>query len=300
MAKLNRPPVIYSPTTLQDLLKIYSLNPDSLIYAGGTGLQFGSTGDNFQIRGSVINIAGVEELKKINRTDRYLELGASVPVSRVIDLGKSIVPEALYAALKQMGPPQIRNMATMGGNICRQANTMDIFPVLHLHDSQVELRKFRENRSPRRFLKGVGSRWIPVSRLLDNEGKITMDKGEILTRIRIPSENWSFQSYRKIDGPGAPLIFTALANMDKHIVTDIRLSFSTVREKLIRNRDIEAEMIGHRVPFSKRDLALLKGKLENYFKGTGESSFTTARASALTIQFLEKISEPVDEGSYFQ
>ncbi|MBN2655838.1 MAG: FAD binding domain-containing protein [Spirochaetales bacterium] len=296
MAKLNRPPVIYSPTTIQDLLKIYHLNPDALIYAGGTGLLSGAEGDILHIRGSVINIAGVEELKKINRTDRYLELGASVPVSKVIDLGKSIVPEALYIALKQMGPPQIRNMATIGGNICRQANTMDIFPILHLHDCQVELRRFREYRSPRRFLKGSGSKWIPVSRLIDNDGKIIMESGEILTRIRIPNENWTFESYRKIDGPGSPLIFTALARLDKHILTDIRLSYSTVREKLIRNRDLEAEMIGRRVPFSGRDLTLLEGKLEAYFKGTGESSFTTARASALTIQFLEKISEPVDEG----
>jgi len=300
MAKLNRPPVIYSPTSLQDLLKIYHLNPDSLIYAGGTGLLSGTEGDIFQLRGSVINIAGIEELKKISRTDRYLELGASVPVSRVIDLGKSIVPEALYRALKHMGPPQIRNMATIGGNICRQAVVMDIFPVLHLLDSQVELRRFRENRSPRRFLKGSGSRWTPVSRLINSEGKITMEPGEILTRIRIPGENWTFESYRKIEGPGTPLIFTAMARMDKHILTDIRICFSTVREKLMRSRDIEAEMIGHRVPFSSRELTLLGGKIGSYFQNAGESSFTTARASALTIQFLEKISEPVDEGLHFQ
>lgn len=299
MPKLKRPPVIYSPTTIQDLLKIYSLNRDSLIYAGGTGLLYGVESDIFHLRGSVINIGGVEELKKINRTDRYLELGAAVSISRIIDLGKTIVPQSLYRALKRIGPPQIRNMATLGGNICHQNVTLDVFPVLHLYDTQVELRSHKESRSPRHLLKS-GSRWIPISRLLDGRGKITMEPGELLTRIRIPSESWSYENYRKIDNSSSPLIFTALANMDKNIVTDIRICFSTFREKLMRNRDLEADMLGRRVPFSNRDLFFLKEKLVSYLLNAGESSFTTARAAALTIQFLEKISEPVEDTGSFK
>lgn len=299
MAKLNRPPVIYSPSTLQDLLRIYNLNQDAVIYAGGTGSLAGIDSDTFNIRGSVINITGIEELKKISRTDRYLELGATVTVSRILDLGKTIVPEALYTALRQMGPPQIRNMATIGGNICRRGRTMDIFPVFHLHDAQVELRKQREARSPRSLLKG-DSRWIPASRLIGSDGKVEMGKGEILTRIRIPNDNWTFQSYRKIGGLSSPLIFTAFANMDKYIITDLRLCFSTSGEKVIRNRDIEADLIGRRIPLNRREFNHLREKITDFFSSIGESPFTTARALGLTGQFLEKISEPVEEGAVFQ
>ena len=298
MARLNRPPVIYSPTNLQDLLKIYNLNKDAVIYAGGTGRYSREEGDLFNMRGSVINISGVEELKKISRTDRFLELGATVTVSRILELGKTIVPESIYAALKQMGPPHIRNMATLGGNLFRQGRTMDLLPVLHLHDAQAELRKFRDIRSPRRLLRG-DSRWIPAARLFGSDGTPDIAPGEILTRIRIPGDSWNFQTYRKIEGFPSPLIFTALANRDKFIITEFRLCFGTDREKILRNRDFEAEMIGRRIPLTRREIGGLGEKLGAWFQTVGLDGFTIARSLALTAQFLEKISEPVEEGTIF-
>lgn len=298
MAKVNRPPVIYSPSSLQDLLRIYSLNKDALIYAGGTKSLLQNESDNLSMKGSVINIMGIEDLKKINRTDRYLELGATATISRILELGKSIVPEALYSALKQLGPPHIRNMATIGGNICVSESTMDLFPLLLVHDAQLELRKQKELRKARRLLKG-DSKWIPASRFINNEGKINIEPGEILTRIRIPNDSWTFQDYTKTEGLSSPLVFTGLANVDKYIITDLRLCFSTSTERIIRKRDIEADLIGRRVPLSRKEISHLNGKLKEVFHSINETDFTTARAVALTDQFIEKISDPIADQVIF-
>lgn len=298
MASINRPPVIYSPSSLQDLLRIYNLNKDAVIYAGGTWSLLNQEREHFNLKGSVINIMAIEELKKISRTDRYLELGATVSISRILELGKSIIPEALYTALKQLGPPQIRNMATLGGNICVSSRKMDLFPVLHLHDAQIELRKQKDIRSARRLLKG-DSKWIPASRFINNEGKVTLVPGEILTRIRIPNENWQYQSYTKTGGISSPMVFAGLAGTDKYIITDFRICFSTAKERIIRNRDLEADLIGRRLPLSRKEMNSLKNKITQVFQSVSETDFTTARAIALTNQFIEKISDPIADQDLF-
>lgn len=298
MGKINRPPVIYSPSNLQDLIRIYNLNKDAVIYAGGTWSLRSQEGDLFNLKGSVINIMGIEELKKISRTDRYLELGSTVTISTILELGTSIIPEAFYSALKQMGPRQIRNMATIGGNICVSNRKMDLFPVLHLHDAQIELRKQRDLRSPRRLLKS-DAKWIPASRFINNDGKINMTPGEILTRIRIPNDTWEYQSYTKTEGPSSPLVFAGLAGTDKYILTDFRICFSTARERIIRNRDIEADLIGRRLPLSRKEIISLKEKISQLFLSINETDFTTAKAIALTAQFIEKISDPIADEDIF-
>ena len=298
MVKINRPPVIYSPTSLQDLLRIYNLNKDATIFAGGTISSLHNDTEHFNLKGSVINIMGIEELKKINRTDRYLELGASVTISRILELGKSIIPESLYKALKLTGPPQLRNMATIGGNLCKDSSKMDLFPMLHIHDAQIELKKLKDLRSPRRLLKG-DSKWIPASRFINNEGKINLSRGEILTRIRIPNDSWPFQNYTKTGGISSPLIFTALANTDKYIITDFRICFSTLKEPIIRNRDLEADMIGRRLPLSRKEISHLNSKVSDTFLKINETDFTTARAIALSNQFIEKICDPVNDEENF-
>jgi CO/xanthine dehydrogenase FAD-binding subunit len=298
MARINRAPVIYSPSNLQDLLRIYNLNKDALIYAGGTWSLLNREGEHFNMKGSVINIMDIDELKRINRTDRYLELGATVSVSRVLELGQSIIPEALFLALEQLGPPQIRNMATIGGNICVSNRKMDIFPVLNLHDAQIELRKQREMRTARRLLKS-DSKWIPASRFINNDGKISMDPGEIITRIRIPNDSWQCQSYTKTGSASSPLVFAGLASTDKYILTDFRICFSTTKERIIRNRDLEADLIGRRLPLSRKDIAALKSKISQVFQSLNETEFTTARAIALTGQFIEKISDPIADQDLF-
>jgi CO/xanthine dehydrogenase FAD-binding subunit len=298
MARINRAPVIYSPSNLQDLHRLSNLNKDAMIYAGGTWSLLNMDGEHFNMKGSVINIMDIEELKKINRTDRYLELGATVTISKILELGRSIIPEALYSALEYIGSPQIRNMATIGGNICISNRKMDLFPVLHLHDAQIELRKQKDLRTARRLLKS-DSKWIPASRFINNDGKINVAPGEILTRIRIPNESWQCQSYIKTGGTSSPLVFAGLASTDKYILTDFRICFSTAKERIIRNRDLEADLIGRRLPLSRKDIASLKSKVSQVFKSLNETEFTTARAIALTGQFIEKISDPIADQDLF-
>ncbi len=137
MEKINRPPVIYSPSTINDLLRILNLNKDALIYAGGTWTLDNQEGDILNMQISVINIMAIEELKKISKTDRFLEIGSTVTINKILELGKTILPEVFNTALKLVGSPQKRNMITIGGNICISDKKMDIFPLLHLLDTQI-------------------------------------------------------------------------------------------------------------------------------------------------------------------
>ncbi|MCP4163157.1 MAG: hypothetical protein GY760_24105, partial [Deltaproteobacteria bacterium] len=265
---------------------------------GGTWSLLNQEKDHFNMRGSVINLKTVDELKRINRTDRYLELGSTVTISKVLDLGKSIVPKALYSALKEIGPPQIRNMATIGGNLCISNRSMDLFPILNLLDTQIELRKHKDLRSRRKLLRR-DSRWIPTSRFINNEGETILTPGEIVSRIRIPNENWAFQTYTKIEGISSLLVFLGLATTDKYTISDFKISFSTSRERIIRNRELEADLVGRRIPLTRKEFNQINIKLTETFQNFKETDFTAARAIALTKHFIEEISDPVEEEDYF-
>ncbi len=81
------------------------------------------------------------------------------------------------------------------------------------------------------------------------------------------------------------------AETDKYILTDFRICFSTSKEKIIRNRDIEADFIGRRLPLTKKEYTHLNSKLSETFRNMNETDFSMARAIALTRQFIEKISD---------
>jgi hypothetical protein len=90
-----------------------------------------------------------------------------------------------------------------------------------------------------------------------------------------------------------------VASTDKYILTDFRICFSTTKERIIRNRDLEADLIGRRLPLSRKDIAALKSKISQVFQSLNETEFTTARAIALTGQFIEKISDPIADQDLF-
>lgn len=292
MTEMNRPPIIYSPSSLQELLKIYRNNKDAMLYGGGTWTLRNRERNHFNLKGPVINIMAVEELKKISRTDRYLELGAGVSIGRILALGKSIISGALYKALRDIGPPHIRNMATIGGNLCVSNKEMNLYPVLHLYDAQIELRSEKENQSPRRLLKGE-SRWLSASRFMDSDGNISIRPSEILTRIRIPNENWKYQTYSSTGGIDSPLVFIGLAETDKYVLTDLRIGFGTKKMPIIRSREIESDLIGRRMPLPRKEIMNLNQKLTKLFEIVDETDFTKARAIGFTRAFIEKIS--IDE-----
>ena len=130
---------------VDDVLASLSSRSDATILAGGTDLlveiNFG------RIRPThVVSIDRVEELKSFSRNG-HVRMGAGVTYTKMLETDIGSV--ALQEAARTIGSPQIRNAATIGGNLGTCSPAGDALPVLAALDATVVLRsKSGERRVP--------------------------------------------------------------------------------------------------------------------------------------------------------
>jgi xanthine dehydrogenase YagS FAD-binding subunit len=110
-----------SPNSLKQALALLSSNwSDSEILAGGTDL-LGRMKDGVSTPKRVVNIKGLPGVHAMSREGGGLRIGALVTLDRIAEA--SDVREnypALAHAVTEAASPQIRNMATIGGNLCQR------------------------------------------------------------------------------------------------------------------------------------------------------------------------------------
>ena len=90
---------------------------DCLIVAGGTDLAVKLAGENVVGR-VIIDVSQVAEMKKIELSNNILKLGAAVTFDEICR--SPLIPHSLNSireAAAEVGSPQIRNIATVGGNL---------------------------------------------------------------------------------------------------------------------------------------------------------------------------------------
>jgi len=236
---------VFAPPTLQELFDFWQRFPDAILYAGGTELVRGQGSRTFVLPGNLLALFRLEELRRISRTERYLEIGAAVTLDELLGLGK-ILPEILKLAVMQIATPQIRNLATIGGNLCCPQRRMDSFAPMVVLDAKFELRT------------ASTSRWIAAGRFAPDSGIPVLEKKELLTRIRIPLETWHHVSHCRIgqarwpDSEGA--VYSFIARAEKGILSETRLALAG--KELVRDREIENSIIGKSLPLHHREVAV--------------------------------------------
>lgn len=264
---------VFSPSTLAELFVFWNRFPNAVLYAGGTGLLRGQGGRTLTLPTNLISLAKVEELKRVTRTERYLEMGSAVSLGDLLALGK-IVPEALSLTLKGIANPQIRNLGTIGGNICSPGRSMDAAAVLVALDARYELRS------------ASAAKWVSSLRFETEKGVSFPGSQELLTRVRVPLEQWDYTVYRKIghahqlQGDSSTAVFIARAQKD--ILSEVRLVFSG--PTLIRERAIEASLAGKTLPLARREAQVFLDRWKTLFS---ESPYPEGLLRATLLNFIE-------------
>lgn len=241
----NNPPMIYTPTSVIELLNIYKKNPQALLFAGGTWTLSHQKDKIFHLGKAVINMGKLTELKKISRSERYLEFGSGVTLADILNLKTSIIHPILYHAIQSMATPQIQNQATIGGNLCVKDHRMSLFPALSVLNAQIELREIGK------------SRWVEIRHFINENNEPDIRPNELLTRIRIPIEDYEFQVNKSIgfklsagkDFAGC----TAVAKLHKEVVLELRVRIMDGKWHQFRPFQTESHIVGKKIPFSEKD-----------------------------------------------
>jgi len=237
---------VFLPKSFSELLRIYRDYPSAFLLAGGTAVSREHRGSGMiHLPDIVIHIDRIPELKRISRSERYFELGAGVPISRLLKVGQHVLPKVLTHAMRKIAHPAIRNHGTLGGNLSHQPRRLNTYGPLTILDARIELRSLGK------------SRWISVHRLYSKTGEFTLDPGEIISRIRVPFVDWNMQFFQKIGDPfvkpKTSLTFSALSDIKKGEITHFRAAFSFLGKSVLQDRELETVIIGKKVPLNEKN-----------------------------------------------
>jgi len=257
--------------------------PDSLLYAGGTGILYGKSGKYPDFPNNIIFLSRIEELSAIRRSEGYLEIGACAKLNRILGIGEHVLKPALYQAIKSIATHEIRNIATLGGNICSSYRKKTLYPLLTLLDCRLELRK-----------QG-GSRWINLKKfMIESEG---LENGEVLTRIRIPFNNFNNQAFiitgdLKSDYRNA-LTFACIASVQKEVLSDIRFSVGFRDNSVFRARDFEDALSGRKLPIFGLTEDPVYNRLTTALKSFDAeiSAFRKQQIEGMFLSFLHQLND---------
>jgi CO/xanthine dehydrogenase FAD-binding subunit len=225
----------YKPKSLIEVLEAIAYT-EHIVFAGGTDLmvkrkQWAGLLPNFDK--PVIFISDLNELKQIRLEEEYLYIGAACSFSSLIE--SPMIPDFYKKVFMQIASPAVRNMATIGGNICNSSPAGDSLPLLYALDADLVIES-----SCRRTL-------MPIGDFITGPGRNILTSSDLVTAIKLPIKEFEKICYKKVSPRKANALskvsFVALANKEKDIYKDIRIAFGSVAPTVIRSLDIEEEII---------------------------------------------------------
>lgn len=165
--------------SLKDACEYLHQNPETLVIAGGTDILIKIRNGKLK-NCSLLSIHGLDALKGIYLDDdENMIIGSGEIFSDITGhpLIKKYVP-MLGLAADQVGGPQIRNMGTIGGNICNGVTSADTASSLMAMDAELAVQGI------------AGLRTLPIEKFYLGAGKVDLRPGEILTSIKIYKDNY--------------------------------------------------------------------------------------------------------------
>lgn len=169
----------FEPETVREATELLRANPKLKIIAGGTDVLIKMHGGQLE-EAELLSIRKILELTDIRKTENgTIVIGPMATFTQVFNhpIMKENVPILTEAAIS-MGGPQIRNIATIGGNICNGATSADSASSLFALNAHLKLQHLQ------------GERVIPIQEFYLGPGKVDLKPGEVLTEILLYPEDY--------------------------------------------------------------------------------------------------------------
>ena len=173
----------FAPRYVTELKKILKKNIKSKLLSGGTDLSLTVTKDRKDIE-SIIYMHSIKELNYIKNNNKYIEVGATTPLSTFEVYINKYYPD-FNKILKRYGSTQIRNVATIAGNIATASPIGDNLPLLLVLDSQIVLQGVKKKKI------------LPINNFFINYRETKLKEGQFIHSVRIPILNKNiFKAYK--------------------------------------------------------------------------------------------------------
>lgn len=218
------------------------------VLCGGTDLTPQTDAGRIRYAGTLMNIRRIEGLSGISASNGRVRVGALTTVTEIAEneLIRQAAP-VLVEAADQFASDQIRNAASIGGNICNASPAGDmIIPFLVL-DACVELASWKDN-APQ-------TRSVPLAELFTGPGRTVKRDDELLTAVVFDQPAEAFVAHFRKSGPRPALEIATVSigvggSLDHGALRNVRVALGAVAPTPLRARHAEAALEGRRLDAS--------------------------------------------------
>jgi CO/xanthine dehydrogenase FAD-binding subunit len=237
-----------APRTLEEATEILSEN-ECLLFAGSTDVLPQTRSGKRKFKPALVNLKRIEALRGIERDGRSFRRGALTTVTEVLEseILKEHAP-VLVEAADRFASGQIRNAATLGGNLVNASPAGDLIPPLLILDADVEL------------ASSSGRRRLPLSDFFLGPGKTRIEPTEVLARIcfEAPGDDFvaSFRKFGTRPAMDIAVVSVALGcSIRDGVVTRARGAFGAAAPTPVRGIRTEAVLEGRALDHGARAAA---------------------------------------------
>ena len=230
----------YPAKNVDDAIGALMGDPEAMLISGGTDLLLKFRTGEYSER-SLVSIHGLGELTGV---EKHPDMIVIKPCTSFTDIIKDpVIRETLPAfcgAAGQIGSPQIRNVATIGGNICNGAVSADTAPLLLVYNALLELKD--EN--------GIVD--MPIQEFYTGPGKTVRKRTQILTSIKIATPDYERRGahYIKFGVRNAMEIATVgcaasvMLSGGSTVIEELRIAFGVAAPTPVRCPETEKAVSG--------------------------------------------------------
>ncbi len=276
------------PKTIEEVAALVAGSDSSIAYiAGGTDLviaiEQGLRAD------LIIDISQMDALNFVDVDSNSIRIGAATPVSvlaRHRELSRSLT--ALAQAAAQFGSEQIRNRATIGGNIASTIPAGDLLPVLKCLDCQIEVLHQGQTMTKHTF-----------DEVVIGQGQTSLGNGDLIIAVNIPQQLGANQisAFGKIGRRReltiARLNLAMLADFEPKTnrINDIRIVAGAIGPVPLRLQMVEQELRGRTVDQTLADdfLRVLTDAVDAAIPGRASRVYKRHAVMGLGLDMLHSL-----------
>ena len=204
----------YIPLNLKNLIQYTQNNKQYKFVTGGTDIALEVTKKNNNIN-SLIYLGNNKDLNYIKIKENYINIGSATPINKIIPILKKYYP-SFADMFDRYGSTQIRNVASIGGNLGSASPIGDSLPALLALNAKL-------------ILQSKNQRLLDIKDFFKAYRKTALKNKEFIKEIRIPIlKSHIFKCYKiskRIDDDISSLFVAYLIKLKNNIITDVNIAY---------------------------------------------------------------------------
>jgi xanthine dehydrogenase small subunit len=273
----------FAPRSASELARLCARHPEAHLVAGATDVGLWVTKQHRDLE-TVIQVGGVEELRRLEVGPDRLELGAAVTYRDALDaIGRHYAD--FGELIRRIGSVQIRNAGTIGGNIANGSPIGDSMPAVIALGASIVLRHGQKRRE------------LPLEDFYLDYRRTVLEPGEFLETVHLPLRAGAFRAYKiakRFDQDISGVLAAFWAMLDGDRVQDIQIAYGGMAVTPRRARLCEQALLGK--SWTESTVALGRRALEQDFAPISDmrasASYRMLTAQNLLTKFHIETSAP--------